>query len=31
VTELDVRGLTVGPVQENTYIVRAAVNATHAI
>jgi glyoxylase-like metal-dependent hydrolase (beta-lactamase superfamily II) len=31
VSELDVRGLTVGPVQENTYIVRAAADATSAV
>ena len=30
-SELDVRGLTVGPVQENTFIVRAGQDATRAI
>jgi len=31
VSALDVRGLTVGPVQENTYIVRAGEDATRAL
>jgi glyoxylase-like metal-dependent hydrolase (beta-lactamase superfamily II) len=30
-SELDIRSFTVGPVQENAYIVRSAANASHAV